>query len=100
MTEADRIARAERAQVAYKEFIEPALTIARADYAKRLTDLAEEKPWEAQQIASLSVALKIARTVDEQVKAIIADGELAKQSAERASQIARISPHKRSILGL
>lgn len=100
LTNEDRIARAERARAAYREFIEPALTILKAEYGNRMIDLADETVGQEAKIAKLALAIKISRRVGSHIEAIIADGKEAQAQGDYAAQISKIPEHKRSILGL
>lgn len=100
MTPHDRLSEANNAKAALDKYLAPAFTVVEATYARRLTDLAAEKPWEAEKITKLATALKIARSVRAQIEAIVADGKVAESEIAYAAQIERIPTHKRNILGL
>ena len=100
MTDAERIAEAERAAMALDAYLGPAFTYVEQAYLDKLTNLAAEAPWEAERITKLATALKIARTVRAQIEAIARDGQVVAERMDYARQIEKIPAHKRSILGL
>ena len=77
MTEAERIARAQRAEAAYTEFFEPMIDALKEEYAHR-----------------------IVTTLDEGMKATIADGALAQRAKIRADEIEKMSAPQRRLLGI
>jgi len=107
MTHQERLTRATAAENALREFIRPAFETIEREYTERLIELAAESPfgwfWRAPtrwQIAKLSIARKIARVVLAQIEALTLDAQAAEASMDRATQIGKISDHKRRILGL
>jgi len=100
--ELERVAQAEQAKVAWNTFIAPALDTIRASYMARLTDEAV-KPMEGRVLAavqSLSLALRVTREVENQLKSIILDGEAARNDLDRAGRLARMGPEERRYAGM
>lgn len=100
MTNAERIARAERAKAALDEFLAPAMEHVMTDYNRRIIEIAAETPWKTEPISKLAQAFKIVRTVEAHLQALVMDGELARQDMSYAAQIERIPVEKRKVLGL
>jgi hypothetical protein len=92
-----RIAEADQAKIAWDRFVAPALATMRADYMSKLTDEAI-KPMEGRALAavqSLSLALRVTREVEGQMRALILDGAQAQQDLDRAGKVARMGPEER-----
>ena len=100
LTEPQRIYRAARAKRAMEEFIDPALAVLKEEYGARMIELASRTPWEAGKITALANALRIAEEVENQVKALIYDGEHAKAGKVRADRIEKLTPARRRLLGI
>lgn len=98
MTDANqRIADAEAAKQAFERYVAPALATIRADYMLKLTENAE-RPMEGRALVAvqtMSLALRVTREVEAQLRAVIADGEAARSDIDRAGKIARLSPEER-----
>ena len=94
---AQRIAEAEQAEAAFKRYVGPALNSLRADYLVKLAELAAQPLNEKVQqgIVNLSLAIRVAGEVEAQMRALMADGTIARQDAHRAAEIARMSPEER-----
>lgn len=100
MNEEARIARAERAQAALDEFINPAFDIAAAGYMARLSEVVSAEPWATDKVKALMTAARVLKEVRGQVASLVQDGEVAAREVIRADKIEKISPAKRRILGL
>ena len=100
MTPQDRIARAERAKNACDEFLSPAITMVKAEYATRLERIADGMFWRPFAAIKVMIALKIARRVEAQIRAIIEDGKLADHELERARNLSKINPYQRDVMGV
>jgi len=101
MNEAERIARAHRAQSALDEFLSPMLDALRTEYAGRIAEIAatELHPTiRADKITSLSIALKVIDNVRSGMVEIVRDGELANQSKARAEKIEQMSDAQQRLL--
>lgn len=103
MTEADRIARAHRAQAALDEFLSPMFAELRSAYTDRLvevsnTELARDK--RADKITALSNALKIVSTLEAGMNEAVRDGELARVDKLRAEKIEKMTAPQRRLLGV
>lgn len=96
----EREDRGRRAEAALREFLAPAIEVAVADYIARMTEIAAETPWETGRIAKLAAGVKIARAVQAQIAALVADGEVAAAERKRARQIESIGTERRRILGI
>lgn len=94
LNEAERVARAERAERALEEFLNPAFDIAHEVYMGRLKDITSKTPWEANKIASLANACRVLEEVHSQVCGLVRDGEHAKSQMIRVEKIEAMSPVK------
>ena len=89
-----RIVEAEQARLAWDRYVGPALGVIRAAYLERLTAEAE-KPMEGRALAavqSLSLAIRVTREVEGQIRSVMFDGEAAKADFAKAGAIARMGP--------
>lgn len=101
MTPAERMSRADRARAAMDEFFGPALEHVEAEYAeKMIKTAASSDPRATDVIARLANGIKAARTVRALIEAHVSDGVLAEQELKRSAQVARMSDHKRSVVGV
>ena len=103
MTEAERIARAQRAEAAYTEFFEPMIDALKEEYAHRIVEVANtelNRDKRADKLTGLSIAHRIVTTLDEGMKATIADGALAQRAKIRADEIEKMSAPQRRLLGI
>lgn len=103
MTEAERIARADRAKRAYEEFFEPMIDALKEEYAHRIVEVANtelSRDKRADKLTGLSIAHKIVTTLDSGMKTMIADGELAIPAKLRADKIEQMSAPQRRLLGI
>jgi hypothetical protein len=101
VTEAQRIARATRAQAALDEFVLPMVAELKREYTARLIDVAttELAPQRrSDMIATLSVALKVVGTLEAGMTEIVRDGELVMQSQARADRISQMSDTAQRLL--
>lgn len=101
MTDAERIAKAQRAKTAYEEFIEPMIDELKNVYSERIvevatTELSRDK--RADKLTALSCAHKILTTLDEGMKAMITDGNLAHREKLRADKIEGMTAPARRLL--
>lgn len=101
MTPSERISRADRAQAAMDEFFAPAFELVEKEWAeKMIAAAASSDPRAPEIIMRLANGVKAARTVRKQIEAHIADGTLAEAEIKRSAQLARMSDHKRSVVGV
>src|SRR4249919_576859 len=103
MTEAERIAKAERAQRAYDEFIGPIMAETRDAYSARIVEIAATElnsRKRADKLTALSFAIRIAEELDTGIKASIMDGDLAEQEKLRTEKIEAMTPSERRLFGL
>lgn len=101
MTPHERQARADRAKAAMDEFFAPAFKHVEDDYAeKMITAAASTDPRAVDVIARLANGIKAARSVRGLIEAFIADGVAAEAEIQRSAQISRMSPHKRTVVGV
>lgn len=103
MNESERIARAQRADAAYKEFFEPMLDELRNAYGDRIVEVATtelSRDRRTDKLTALSLAHKIVTTLDEGMKATIADGEMAMRERIKAEKIEMMSAPQRRLLGI
>lgn len=97
-TNPDRQARGERARAALAEFLDPAFDVVIGDYMLRLTQIASETPWESDKITKLASAAKIAEQVRAQIRAVVADGEVAVADIKRAREIEKLPTARRKFI--
>ncbi len=98
----NRIADAEAARSAMDRWLGPAFDIVRADYLKKLVEVAS-KPMTADARAGMekmAIAIKVVDAVQAQIMAVVNDGGVARNEHQYAEQIARIPVEKRKILGM
>lgn len=103
MNEADRLANAEQAKRAYEQYIEPMFDELRNEYGDRIVEVATtelDPKKRCDKLTALSVAHKIADTLDAGMKAMIADGEFALRERIRAEHIEQMSAPRRRLLGI
>lgn len=100
-TPADRLATAERAKNALSEFLEPAFEAVEHEWSEKMIAAAASTDPRAEQIITrLATGVKAIRTVRKLIEAHVADGALAEAEMKRGAQIARMSDHKRSVVGV
>ena len=96
----DAIDRGHRAKRALEEFLDPAFEAIIQAYTARIEEIAASQPWEAQKITSLANAARIARSVKDQIEAIVYEGERSKTERDRTKEIEQLSPAKRRFLDM
>lgn len=97
----DRIARAERAQMAWDEFMAPMVANLREEYTARIVDIAntELHPGNrSDKITALSNALKIVGALESGMREVMRDGELARAAELRAERIEGMSDAQQRLL--
>lgn len=99
-TTEERRARGFQAKLAYDEFVAPAIDGLRADYMEALSRLAVNEPWASDKLVKLAVAQRVINTVEQHMKAIILDGEVAAKEKSRADEIANLPEAKRRWLNV
>jgi len=102
MSEAmDRAVLGDQAKAAWDQFINPYVSLIKADYMDKLIDLSSRPLDERarQGITNLSIALRVSEMFEGQLRKAIADGEAAKKEIGRASAIANMSPEARRYAG-
>jgi hypothetical protein len=100
---AARLARGQRAEEAYKEFIEPMIDELKNVYSDRIVEVANtelNRLERADKITALSNAHKILTTLDSGMLAMIRDGEMAANSKLHADKIERMSRPKQRLLSI
>lgn len=100
MTDAERIERARRAQLALDEFLTPVFDIIGAEYLGRLKAITSREPWEAGKISSLANASRIVDEVRNQITALVLDGQEAQAKINRAKRVENMSASDRRLLGI
>jgi hypothetical protein len=103
VTEAERIARAQRADRAWSEFFEPMLAELRGAYSERLVEVANSelsRDKRADKITALANALKILEQVENGLQAAIMDGDVAANNVLRAEKMERMTAPERRLFGL
>lgn len=92
-----RMARAEQADAAMKQFLSPAFDVVRAEYLEKLAAIAA-KPLTADMRAGmekLALAVKVVDEVRAQLTGLVMDGRIAQADTARAAQIAALPVEKR-----
>lgn len=103
MTEAERIAKAQRAQYALDEFITPMLAETRDVYAKRIVEVASTelgRDARADKITALSTAIRILDELENGIRSTIVDGDFARHEKLRAEKIEAMTAPQRRLFGL
>jgi hypothetical protein len=103
MTEAERIARAHRAQSALDEFLAPILDDMDAEYTRRMVEVANtelSRDKRADKLTALSNALRISSNIRSAMQAIVMDGEVAHKDKLRAEKIEQMTAPQRRLLTL
>lgn len=94
MTEADRIARAQRWQQFYTEEggIGDMIGAATMALAK---EAASVEPWETDKLKKVAHGLRVLRMLDDQIKAVTNDGKALEAAAQFAAQASQVPERKR-----
>lgn len=101
MTPSERLAHAERAKAALNDFLAPAFEKVETEWAEKMIAAAASSDPRANEIITrLATGVKAIRTVRAQIEAAVADGAMAEADIKRSAQIAQMSEHKRSIVGV
>jgi hypothetical protein len=103
MTPQERLARSQRAEAAYRDFIEPMIDALKEEYAYRIVEVANAElnsKVRADKLTGLSIAHRIVTTLDGGMKSMIADGELALPAKLRADKIEQMTAPKRRLLNI
>ena len=101
MTPRDRNARGVRAKAALDEFVKPLFEDVRAEYARRITDIAttELNPeTRRDKITALSVALKVIDQIEGGLKGYMLDGEQAAKEILKADKLEKMPAPRRRLL--
>ena len=101
MTRAERIALGHRAQAAMDEFVAPILDDIEAEWTGRMVEVAttELAPHlRADKLTSLSIALKITKTIRAGLQESIRDGAIAKSEKLKADEIEKMSDARQRLL--
>lgn len=95
--EALRMARAEQADAAIKQFLGPAFDVCRADYLEKLGEIAARPLTDANRagMEKLALGVKVIDMVRSQIVAVIADGGLARSNKRGADRLANLSAEAR-----
>lgn len=97
----ERLARAERAQDAWDEFMAPMFVNLREEYSSRIAEIAstELHPGNrSDKITALSNALKIVGILESGMREVMRDGELARAEELRAQRIEGMSDPQQRLL--
>lgn len=103
MNPQERASRANRAELAYREFMEPMLDELKNVYSERLVEVANaelSRDKRADKITALSNALKILSTLDAGMQTIMRDGEVANAEMLKADRIEKMPAPQRRLLGI
>jgi len=101
VTTKERIARAQRAETFWGEFLEPMLTNMRSEYMGRISDVAATELAVAartDKLTTLSQALRILDNIEGGMREAIRDGEIARQEKLRAEKIEQMSDAQQRLL--
>lgn len=99
--EAIRMARAEQADTAIKQFLAPAFDVVRAEYLEKLADIAARPLTNDMRagMEKLALAVKVVDVVRAQLTGLVLDGALARDTAQRLAELDKLSPEKRRWAG-
>jgi hypothetical protein len=100
---AHRLARAQRAQAAWDEFIAPQIEGMIGDYATRIVELANKElnpAKRSEMITALSNGIRIAENIRSGLEAAILDGEVAKKDLLRTQKIERMTKPQSRLLNI
>lgn len=103
MTEAERIARAQRAKAAWDEFCGPMIEGMVSEYSARMVEVAntELNPKKrADKITALANAIRIAENLKGGMREAIVDGEIAARDRLRADKVEQMSAAQRRLFGI
>lgn len=93
----ERVVEGEKAEEAFTKFVGPAVSFLRDEYMTKLVELAA-RPLDDRAvdgIRNLSIATRVLAVVEEQMRALMANGEIARQEVGRAAKIANMTPEAR-----
>lgn len=95
--EAIRIARAEQASAALKQFLGPAFDVCRADYLEKLGEVAARPLTNDMRAAmeKLALGVKVIDEVRRQIESVIADGSVAASDKSRTDKLAGLNAEQR-----
>lgn len=97
------MARAQRAQAAWDEFLAPILDGLDAEYVKRLREVStSEFSYKARsdKQTALSTALVVTQAIRSGLQEVIRDGELANAERLRAEKVEKMTAPQRRLLGI
>lgn len=103
LTEAQRVDRARRAEMAFDEFFRPVLDHLRATYTERMVEVAtgELNPARrADKITSLAGGVVILDNFEANLLHYMQDGKAARSDMLRAERIEKLTPAKRRLLNI
>jgi hypothetical protein len=103
VTEAERIARAQRAKQAWDEFVDPILNEVETTYLRRLREVStSEYSYKARsdKQTSLSTGLKVFDAIRAGLREAMLDGELAERSKLRAEAVEKMTAPQRRLLNI
>src|SRR5437868_946855 len=98
LTEAQRIERGRRAEMALAEFLDPAFEAIGEAYLQRLEDISAREPWATGKIAAVANAIRITKELRTQIVTLVHDGGQAKAAKVRTEKIEAMSPARRRLL--
>lgn len=92
-----RMARAENAEMALRQWLAPAFDVCRSDYMAKLADIAAKPMTDANRagMEKLALGVKVIDEVRAQIEAVIADGKVAAHTAQGASRLANMTTEQR-----
>jgi hypothetical protein len=99
----ERIAKAQRAQMAYDEFIAPMLAETRDVYSARMLEVAVtelSRDARTDKLTCLATAIRILDELETGIKGVMMDGDVALTDKLRAEKIEQMTPAQRRIFGL
>lgn len=103
MTEADRIAKAQRAKAALDEFFAPVVDDLRAEYIARLLQVSTGtlgRNERSDKQTALSTALKLLENLSASISAIIQDGDVARGELAKKERRLDLTPARRRLLDI
>lgn len=94
---ASRMARAENAELAMRQWLGPAFDVCRSDYLAKLAEIASRPMTNDNRagMEKLAMGIKVVDEVRSQIEAVIADGKVAAHSQQGASKLANMTTEQR-----
>jgi hypothetical protein len=100
LTESQRVERARRAEMAIKEFFDPAMSRMQGLFSARLQDLCVAEPWAREKIVAAAHVVRLVDVLKSDMLTLVRDGEAASKDLIRAERYEELSPAARRLLAI